>query len=256
MTKTKIHLDLFSGIGGFALAAQKIGYKTIGFCEIDTFCKKVLAKNFPDVPIYSDIKKLNFITKVDLLTGGFPCQPFSQAGNKKGRDDERYLWPEFKRIIHESEASWIIIENVYGIISMGLDNILLDLEKEGYTAEQFVLPACAAFAPHRRDQLWVIAYRNSFGSHKWASDWKKRYLQKDKDGYMEKIQQKWVQFIPHTWTSLNARKWIHYNAQFGRRNNGLSNKLDKNRIKAIGNAVVPQVIYPILQWTYDHLCDS
>ncbi len=153
------HLDLFSGIGGFALAARWVGWETVGFCEIDPYCQKVLRKHWPDVPIYEDIRELDGRTMghVDIITGGYPCQPFSSAGNQRGEADDRHLWPEFARLIREIRPRWAIGENVAGHINLGLDGVLADLEGIGYTTEQFVIPACAVNAPHRRDRIWILA---------------------------------------------------------------------------------------------------
>lgn len=150
------HLDLFSGIGGFSLASKWSGFETIQFVEKDKFCQKVLKKNFPDIPIHGDIKTFSFTDKVELLTAGFPCQPFSMAGKKQGRYDNRYLWPECLRIIKQCNPSWIVAENVTGIVEMELGNIILDLAGEGYESQGFVIPACAANAPHRRDRVWIV----------------------------------------------------------------------------------------------------
>lgn len=150
------HVDLFSGIGGFALAAKWAEIETIQFVEKDLFCQKVLEKNFPDVPIHSDIKDFHYTGEVDLITGGFPCQPFSVAGKRKGKDDDRYLWPEMFRVIRECRPRWIIAENVPGIIPH-LDPILKDLEREGYTWRAYLIPASAVGAPHKRERLWIVA---------------------------------------------------------------------------------------------------
>ena len=217
-------LDLFSGIGGFALAAQWVwgdNLEIVSFCEIDPFCQKVLKKHWPDVPICEDIRKLDYgwITanaksarstgiqetrnhrellnpgdgdtglpqkKIDLLTGGFPCQPFSAAGLRKGKEDDRFLWPEMFRVISEFRPTWIIGENVAGIINMAqyeddpevdieadlfgdetrketytgrgiLHGIISELEHIGYSVQPFVIPACSLNAPHRRDRVWIVA---------------------------------------------------------------------------------------------------
>ncbi len=247
------HLDLFSGIGGFAIAAQKAGFVTNAFVEIDPFCRKVLQKNFPGVDIVDDIREYGWYEHAHLVTAGFPCQPFSQAGNKRGIDDERYLWPETLRVIVSTCPTWIILENVPGIINMELDNILIDLEAEGYTPETFVLPACAANAPHRRDRVWIIAHINSIRSNQRFSDWKKRFIQTNQLRNLEEIQQKWTQFIPDTWKAYTAKDWLAYNTTASRRNNGVSTRLDKDRIKALGNAIVPQVIYPIMEFIKESL---
>ena len=167
------HLDLFSGIGGFGLAARWAGLKTTAFCEIDSYCQKVLNKHWPDVPIYDDIREFGkerlendgISTDVDFLTGGFPCQPFSVAGRQKGQDDNRHLWPEMLRIISEIRPNWIIGENVSGFISLALDDCLADLESQGYKTETFVLPACAVNAPHRRDRVWIVGHAEELSSY-------------------------------------------------------------------------------------------
>lgn len=155
------HGSLFSGIGGFDLAAEWMGWENVFQVEWDKFCQKVLAKNFPNVKRYGDIKEFDgteWKGRIDIISGGFPCQPFSQAGNRKGTKDDRYLWPEYLRVIREIKPSYVVGENVPGIIDMELDNIITDLENEGYTTEQFIIPACAVGAPHRRDRVWIIAY--------------------------------------------------------------------------------------------------
>jgi len=155
-------LDLFSGIGGFHLAAEWTWgdeLEVVGHVEIDKFCQKVLKKHWPDVPIYEDIKNVKgeqFGT-VYLITGGFPCQPFSVAGKRKGSEDDRAIWPEMFRIIQEVKPRWVVGENVTGIIHMELDKVLADLEGEGYETETFIIPACGVDAPHRRNRVWVVA---------------------------------------------------------------------------------------------------
>ena len=157
-------LDLFSGISGFALGLEAAGMNTVAFCEQDTYCQKVLKKHWPTLPIHSDITELNgyeYRGTVDLVCGGFPCQPFSVAGKQLGAEDDRALWPEMLRVIREVAPRWVIGENVSGIIAMELDKVLSDLEGEGYTCWTFVLPACAVDAHHRRDRVWVVAHSNS-----------------------------------------------------------------------------------------------
>lgn len=153
------HLDLFSGIGGFALAARWAGFKTVGFCEQDRFCQKVIAKHWPGIQIHEDICKLDGrqYAEVDLLTGGFPCQPFSFAGKRKGASDDRALWPEMFRVITQARPGWVLGENVAGIVSMELDRVLSDLESLGYSARAIVIPACAVDAKHRRSRVWIVA---------------------------------------------------------------------------------------------------
>lgn len=245
------HLDLFSGIGGFALAAKWCGFNTVAFCEKDSFCKKVLNKNFPGLIIFNDIKEMNFSKKIDITTAGFPCQPFSQAGNKKGINDPRYLWKETFRIIKDVRSTWVILENVCGIVHMELENILFDLENEGYETGAFILPACSSNAPHRRDRVWIVAYNNSFRINNRIDNFKIRYIQENFKWYLEKIQSQWEQFKPDSWKTYKNRDWFEYNTRIMRENDGLSRQLDKDRIKSLGNSIVPQVIFPIMKLIYE-----
>jgi DNA (cytosine-5)-methyltransferase 1 len=155
----KTHLDLFSGIGGFALAAKWNGYRTVGFCDNEPYSQAVLKKHWPEVPCHKDIREVRgeLYAGVTLLTGGFPCQPFSVAGKQRGKTDDRYLWPEMLRVIREARPTWIIGENVAGIVNLALDQVCADLEGQGYEVEPIIVPACAVDAPHRRDRVWIIA---------------------------------------------------------------------------------------------------
>ena len=159
------HLDLFSGIGGFALAAKWNGYRTLAFCDNEPYAQAVLKKHWPDVPCHQDIREVRgeLYAGVTLLTGGFPCQPFSVAGKQRGKDDNRYLWPEMLRVIREAKPTWIIGENVAGIVNLALDQVCTDLEAEGYEVEPIIIPACAVDAPHRRDRVWIVGYAKSNG---------------------------------------------------------------------------------------------
>jgi DNA (cytosine-5)-methyltransferase 1 len=154
----KTHLDLFSGIGGFALAANWNGYRTVGFCDNEPYAQAVLKKHWPEVPCHKDIREVRgeLYAGVTLLTGGFPCQPFSVAGKQRGKDDNRYLWPEMLRVIQEAKPAWIIGENVAGIVNLALDQVCADLEGQGYEVEPIIVPACAVDAPHRRDRVWIV----------------------------------------------------------------------------------------------------
>ena len=155
------HLDLFSGIGGFSRGLERTGgFRTIGFCETDAYCTKVLQKNFPGIPIHGDIKKLKGTDfgAVDIITGGYPCQPFSVAGRQKGVEDPRHLWPEYFRIIKESRPAWVIGENVSGHLKLGLDSVLKDLESEGYSARTFSISASSIGANHQRERIWIVAH--------------------------------------------------------------------------------------------------
>lgn len=158
-----LHLDLFSGIGGFALAAGMNQVQTVAFVEKDKYAQKVLRKNFAGVPIYDDICTFDGkpFRGVWLLTGGFPCQPFSLAGKRRGASDDRALWPQMLRVINEAKPRWVLGENVPGIISMELDNVLADLERLNYSAWSLTVPACAVDARHRRDRVWIVAHAAS-----------------------------------------------------------------------------------------------
>lgn len=202
-------LDLFSGIGGFSLAARWANIETIQFVERDKFCQKVLMKNFPNVPIHDDIKTFNFYKDVDVLTGGFPCQPFSVAGKKKGLTDDRYLWPDMLRIIKQCRPRFIIAENVPGIIPL-LDPILEDLERENYTWWAYLISASSLGAPHKRERLWVIAHCNRERFNERNNYRKKRYIQDDWERNIEKIQSEWPQFIPKSWKTFNAQEWLGF----------------------------------------------
>jgi len=157
-------LDLFSGIGGFSLGLEWAGMSTVAMCEKDPYCRKILAKHWPDLTIHEDIRNLDgkkYRNSIDLVAGGFPCQPFSVAGKRKGSDDDRHLWPEMRRVIQEAKPRWVIGENVFGFINMALDDVQADLEREHYEVRKFVLPAVAVDARHRRDRIILIAYSNS-----------------------------------------------------------------------------------------------
>ena len=163
-------LDLFSGIGGFSYAGEKLvgGYETVAFCEYDKHAQKVLRKHWPDTEIIDDVRELandadRFRGMVDIVVGGYPCQPFSLAGVRRGDKDDRHLWPEMLRIIQAVRPTWVIGENVAGHITLGLDTVLSDLEAAGYASRCFVIPAVAADARHKRDRCWIVAHTDSQG---------------------------------------------------------------------------------------------
>ena len=171
MNKLKL-LDLFSGIGGFSLGLESTGFfETIGFVEKDKFCHEVLKKNFPNITIESEVRNVKGDRyAADIITGGFPCQPFSVAGKRRGTDDDRYLWDETIRIIRETKPRWFIGENVEGIINiqegMVLRQVQDDLEKEGFQVQCLVIPASSIGAWHQRKRVWIIAYSEHNGSHR------------------------------------------------------------------------------------------
>ena len=196
MDRHLTHGSLFSGIGGFDLAASWMGWHNAFHCEINEFCTRILNYHFPDAEHYADITKTDFTRwrgRIDVLSGGFPCQPFSVAGQRKGADDNRYLWPQMLRAIREIHPSWVVGENVAGILTMVqpgaevevgsqsslfgeddrkrvllrqeyvVETICRDLEREGYSVQPLLVPACAVGAPHRRDRVWFIAHRTNAG---------------------------------------------------------------------------------------------
>ena len=152
-------LDLFSGIGGFSYGLEMTGgFQTVAFCEKEPFRQKVLKKHWPKVPIFDDAREVNYDGEIDLICGGFPCQPFSVAGQRRGKDDDRHLWPEMLALIKKHRPRWVIGENVANFVNMALDDVLFDLEGEDYETQAFIIPACAVNAPHRRDRCWILAY--------------------------------------------------------------------------------------------------
>ena len=168
-------LDLFSGIGGFAVGLEATNFfKTTCFVEQEPYCKEVLRHHFPEVPILGDIKNVKRSDlpdpDPDVIVGGFPCQPFSSAGLQKAQSDSRHLFPEMFRLIKECRPSWVIGENVIGIVKLGLDEVLTDLENEGYATRTFNIPACAVGAPHLRQRVWIIAHSDSKGKPNGAID--------------------------------------------------------------------------------------
>ena len=196
------HASLFSGIGGAELAASWLGWDNVFHCEIQEFQQKVLEYWFPDSISYEDITKTDFTKwrgRIDVLTGGFPCQPFSVAGKRKGAEDNRYLWTEMLRAIRQIQPTWVVGENVVGLLSMvqpgkaikvgradnlfeenyiyrteqqfTIDVICEDLEHAGYSVQPFVIPACAVGAPHRRDRVWIVAYRTDTGAEDLQQEW-------------------------------------------------------------------------------------
>ena len=227
-------LDLFSGIGGFSIGLEKVGFETVAFCEIEPYCQAVLRKHWPDTPIYNDVRELTAERlRTDglvpnVIVGGYPCQPFSLAGGRQGEEDDRHLWPEVLRLIKEIRPTWGIFENVAGHISMGLDEVLSDLEAEDYAARPFVIPACGVDAPHRRDRVWIVARD--------VADTSSQRLQ----GRAEEQAHRFGDLQGQSERSgENRADFWAVEPNVGRVANGVSNR--SHRIKALGNAVVPQI---------------
>jgi len=184
------HGSLFSGIGGFDLASEWMGWKNVFHCEYDPFCQKVLKHHFPNSKLYKDVRKFdatNYLGRVDILTGGFPCQPFSTSGKRLGTEDERHLWPEMLRVIREVSPKYVVGENVRGLLnwSGGLvfEEVCADLEAEGYKVTPYLLPACGKNAPHRRDRIWFIAHFNECNDGRTSR-------QNESEGSKERLQER------------------------------------------------------------------
>lgn len=244
-------LDLFAGIGGFSLAAHWMGWETAAFVEWDSFAQKVLRKNFSNVPIHGDIKQFDgtqYKGSVDIICGGFPCQPFSTAGKRKGKADDRYLWPEMLRVISEVRPTWVVGENVAGILSMDggavLRQIRTDLENAGYWSEVFGIPAIGVGAPHQRQRVWIVANTNSEGLpipffRKFRSIPKEiRTPARREPGRAFPTGKQW------------GKHWLEVATRLCRMDDGVPAWVDAHRtrrLKALGNAIVPQVAYEIFR---------
>ena len=240
------HGSLFSGIGGFDLAAEWCGWENVFHCEWNPFGQKVLKHHFPKSISYNDITKTDFTIHrgdIDILSGGFPCQPYSSAGKRLGKEDERHLWPEMLRAIREIQPEWVVGENVLGIVNwnggMVFEEVQTELEIEGYEVQTFILPACSQNAPHKRERTWFVAHSDS------ARIYKQYIPTKSK----EKIAHSRLFFEKRDFSSFPTEPPIL------RRDDGISKRLDSKTfskwrnqsIKAYGNAIVPQVAYQIFK---------
>ena len=157
--------SLFSGIGGLDLGFERAGFRIAWMCEKDQFCRRVLARHWPGIPIYEDVHDVSAksVPGVDVLIGGFPCQPVSVAGKRRGHEDERWLWPEMLRLVRELRPRWVVAENVPGLRTLGADRVIEDLEESGYAVWPLVVGADDVGAPHRRKRVFLVAHRNSLG---------------------------------------------------------------------------------------------
>lgn len=245
MGYTMNHGSLFSGIGGFDLAAQWMGWNNVFHCEKDPFCNRILKYYWPNAKNHEDIKETDFTgykSTIDILTGGFPCQPFSLSGVRKGITDDRYLWPEMLRAIGEIAPRWIVGENVYGIVNWGggvvFNKIQIDLEDQGYEVQPYILPACGKNAPHKRERVWFIA--NSFSKRRCSGD----------------IGRKDAIYVdPRSEGTGSGGVFERFPTQppLCGGNDGISNKLDgitfpnwrSKSNNSYGNAIVPQVAFSI-----------
>ena len=282
------HGSLFSGIGGFDLAAHWMGWDNIFHCEWNEFSQKVLKHHFPTSKSYNDITKTNFSIhrgEIDILTGGFPCQPYSSAGERLGKADERHLFPEMLRAIKEIKPRWVIGENVRGLVSweggLVFDEVCSDLEREGYEVQPVLIPAAAKNAPHKRERVWFIAYSklhkdrytNNGGSKQEEGDiWRGEKSNVPDSFYSDGIPSNTDGLGSSRRHSQNFRK-VRQEEQFEAQycskgwegfpaspcvrggDDGLSHELDsisipkwcRESIKAYGNAIVPQVAFEIFK---------
>ena len=274
------HGSLFSGIGGFELAAEWMGWENVFHCEWNPFGQKVLKYYWPKAISYDDITKTDFTIhrgNIDILTGGFPCQPYSSAGRRRGNEDERHLWPQMLRTIREIAPSWVVGENVYGLVnwSKGLvfHEVQADLEAEGYEVFPYLLPAVSVNAPHRRDRIWFVAHSNGIGGRE---DVRRRNRESNVTNEISETRDssntnnKMLESgngQGKTRQRTNEEKRIESFIKSGswktfpsvspvcNGDDGLSNRLDSitfpkwrnESIKAGGNAIVPQVVYQIFK---------
>lgn len=274
------HLSLFSGIGGLDLAAEWAGFRTVGQCEWADYPHRVLERHWPAVPKWRDIRTLtkeSFYERtglhtVGLISGGFPCQPFSVAGKRRCKEDDRYLWPEMLRVVKELRPDWVVGENVAGIINMALDQVLSDLEDIGYTCQALIIPACAVDAPHRRDRCAIIGNRALGGAYhrsgRAAGALENANCVRCVEPDVLSEQQGRAQFEWHGEAVANANRirleepgmqglpekqevsitndgWWPAEPNVGRMVDGVPHRVD--RLRCLGNAVVPAQFAPIFQ---------
>lgn len=275
------HGSLFSGIGGFDLAAAWMGWENVFQCEKEPFCRHVLQHYWPNAKLYEDVRSFEaeqYRDRIDVLSGGFPCQPFSSAGKRKGTGDDRYLWPEMYRIIGAIRPRWIIGENVFGFLNWGrgmvFEQVQADLEAEGYEVWSFVLPAAGVGAPHRRDRIWIVAHSHSdepkagFGvekqQQKTTAGWGLMVDVSNPDGD-KRCQGRLYEVVENTaktqpfsdiaWDFRNPWQDFPAESPLCTRNDGIPAGLDgitfpkwrDGSIKAAGNAIVPQLAWELFK---------
>jgi DNA (cytosine-5)-methyltransferase 1 len=241
--------SLFAGIGGFDLGFERAGFKTLWQVEIDPYCQKVLAKNFPEAERFGDIRECggHNLKPVDVICGGFPCQDISNAGLGAGIEGERSgLWSEMHRVIRELRPRYVLVENVAALLGRGMGRVLGDLAAIGYDAEWQGVPAAAVGAPHIRDRVWILAYPGQeLGNHdgREPDGWKcDVMLPQGNDGTETQRRKDWelVSLVPGVHQRVAEDWWIHQSS-VARTTNGVSRQLVDARNGALGNAVVPQI---------------
>ena len=266
------HLDLCSGIGGWAIAFRELGINTIAFCEIDKYPQRVLQKNFPNIPIFNDLKELTYeqikkrtgTTSINILTCSYPCQPFSVAGKQKGEEDSRHLWADTFRLVQECQPTWFVGENVSGHIKLGLDTVLEDLASEGYDTMTFVIPASSVGAWHKRERLWIIGHKavsdtdsRRFKSSESKTEQETGLSESSKrrdetrtvsDTTSSRLEEHGYSETEDAFQFTTQENWWQAQSELCGVPDGISVELDKNRvgrIKGLGNAIVPQIAYYI-----------
>ncbi|MBR1658123.1 MAG: DNA cytosine methyltransferase [Synergistaceae bacterium] len=239
-------LSLFSGIGGLDLAFEWAGGIVSAMCEIEPYCRNVLRKHWPDVPLFNDIRRLNGsdVGAVDIIYGGFPCQPFSVAGVQRGKDDSRYLWPEFSRMVAEIKPRWIVAENVSGILRIAADDVCSDLERQGYSVGIWDFEAAAVGAKHRRERVFFVAHSNS--SRFKISNERREITATLSERAVSRLERSGC--LPNA-DSFWGGGWWESEPGVDRVAYGLPHRVD--RLRALGNAVVPQQAYPIFKAIID-----
>lgn len=269
-------LSLFSGVGGIDVAFEACGGKVIAMCEIDPFCQQVLRKHWPDVPLFGDVREVSGqnVGEVEIIYGGFPCQPFSVAGKQQGKEDARFLWPEFSRLVSEIKPRWVLAENVPGILTIAADSICQDLESKGYSVGVFSYEALAVGAPHKRSRVFFVAHSNSKrelqpeGCVKDIGGWVSNGSEEaDSSTYSNSQRcQKQRLTLPESKELCGIERCSRRSSEsrMGRVVDGLSPWMDRYwdwgipkvakgipnrvaRLKALGNAVVPAQVIPIFK---------